>query len=251
MNNIEHRHASLHELKLAGDGTTQGKFTGYASVFNVVDSYGDVIAKGAFKDTLREWEDRGKLPLMLLQHGGGPFGGSANDMLPIGKWTNMEENSKGLKVEGELFAMNTERGQYLIEGMKAGVLDGLSIGFRTRKATQGTKPGEPIRTLTDVDLVEVSVVALPANPKARVSNVKAMALDEWRDFEADLRDAGLSRQHARTAVARLKKFGRRDAGHPDHQRLREAAAPEHTAESEALAAANALLEKLVNGSLRI
>jgi hypothetical protein len=61
-------------------------------------------------------------------------------MLPVGKWTSMEENSKGLKVEGELFALNTERGQYIYEGLKAGALDGLSIGYASRNSCNGTKP---------------------------------------------------------------------------------------------------------------
>lgn len=103
------------EIKLASDSVDAktGEFSGYGAVFGNVDSYGDVIAKGAFRDTLREWEQRSKLPPMLLQHGGG-FMGGADDMLPVGQWTQMEENSKGLKVSGKLFALGTERGQYLI-----------------------------------------------------------------------------------------------------------------------------------------
>jgi hypothetical protein len=246
MPTIEHRQFGLTEVKLATDKA--GEFSGYGAIFGNVDSYGDTIAKGAFKSTLREWEDKGKLPPMLLQHGGGPFGGGANDMLPIGKWTSMEENSRGLKVEGKLFAMQTERGQYIYEGLKAGVLDGLSIGFRTRKATQGTKPGEPMRTLTELDLIEVSVVTFPANPKARVSGVKTLTTENLRELEAILRDAGLSRKDCERAVPVIRSWLLRDAGAPENA-LRVAAAPDETADCEALAAANALLEKFVVGSL--
>ena len=70
------------EVKFASDKT--GVFSGYGAMFGNVDAGGDVIEKGAFKDTLREWEDKGKYPPMLLQHGGGMFGG-ADDLLPIGK----------------------------------------------------------------------------------------------------------------------------------------------------------------------
>jgi HK97 family phage prohead protease len=245
---LERREIGLCEVKLANDAT--GTFSGYASVFGNVDSYGDTIAKGAFKTTLREWEDKGKYPPMLLQHGGGPFGGGVDAMLPIGQWTAMEENSRGLKVDGKLFAMQTERGQYIYEGLKAGVLDGLSIGFRTRKATQGTKPGEPMRTLTELDLVEVSVVTFPANPKARVSGVKTFTPVELRELEAILRDAGLSRKDCERAVPAFKAWLQRDAAAPNRE-LRDAAAPDQTADCEALVAANALLEKLVVGSLKI
>src|SRR3954452_21842281 len=89
------------DVKFASDKT--GVFSGYGAVFGNVDAGGDVVEKGAFKNTLRAWEDKGKWPPMLLQHGGGFLGG-ADDMLHVGKWTAMEENSKGLQVEGELFA---------------------------------------------------------------------------------------------------------------------------------------------------
>lgn len=175
------------ELKFASDKT--GVFSGYGAIFGNIDQGGDLIEKGAFKDTLRAWEDKGKLPPMLLQHGGG-FIGSADDMLPVGKWTSMEENSKGLKVEGELFAMGTERGQYIYEGLKAGALDGLSIGYRAKQYVLGTKPSEPRRTLKSVDLVELSIVTFPMNDKARVGAVKAADIKTIREFEDWLRDAG-------------------------------------------------------------
>src|SRR3546814_8981727 len=90
----------------------------------------------------------------------------------------MEENSKGLRAEGRLFALQTERGQYLYEGLKAGTLDGISIGYRARKFTNGTKAGEPRRKLHEVDLVEASIVTFPANDKARVGSVKSARSEE-------------------------------------------------------------------------
>lgn len=194
------------EIKLASDSVDAktGEFAGYGAVFGNVDSYGDVISKGAFRDTLREWEQRGKLPPMLLQHGGGFLGG-ADDMLPVGQWTSMEENSKGLKVSGKLFALGTERGQYLYEGLKSGVLDGLSIGYMAREFTRGTKPGEPERTLTNIDLMEVSIVTFPANGKARVTGVKADAIKTIREFEDFLRDVG-GFSHARAKAIAAAGF---------------------------------------------
>lgn len=191
------------EVKLASEDVDAktGEFTGYGAVFGNVDSYGDVIAKGAFKASLREWEDRGKYPPMLLQHGGG-FMAGADDMLPVGQWTAMEENAKGLKVSGKLFAMGTERGQYIYEGLKAGALDGLSIGFKARKWTMRSKPEEPRRTLEDIDLMEVSIVTFPANGKARVSGVKSSDdIKTIREFEDFLRDAGGFSRAAARAIA--------------------------------------------------
>ena len=205
------------EIKLASDevDAKTGEFSGYGAVFGNTDSYGDVIERGAFKATLREWEERGKLPPMLLQHGGG-WSSGADDMLPVGQWTAMEENAKGLKVSGKLFALGTERGQYIYEGLKSGVLDGLSIGYRARKSITGTKPSEPVRRLTDVDLVEVSIVTFPANGKARVSAVKSdMTIEDYRDLEATLRAKGLSRADAVKAVSGLRDWLQRDAGAPD------------------------------------
>lgn len=193
------------EVKFAPDSDAKvGKFSGYGSIFGNMDGGGDMIERGAFKETLAQWEAKGKLPPMLLQHGG--FFGSVDDALPIGKWISMEENAKGLKVEGELYALGTERGTYIYEGLKAGTLDGLSIGYRVKAQRNGTKPEEPRRTLTAIDLVELSVVTFPMNDKARVSAVKAIeTLETISDFEDYLRDAGgFSRSQATAFASRFK-----------------------------------------------
>lgn len=190
------------EIRFAA-GAADGTFSGYGAVSGNVDSYGDVIAPGAFRDTLRAWQDKGKYPPMLLQHGGGMFGGNADDLLPVGKWTSMEENTKGLKAEGTLFALNTSRGQYIYEGMKAGSLDGLSIGYNVKEFVSGTKPGEPRRKLTNIDLVELSIVTFPANDKARISNIKSSDIKTIREFESALRDIfGYSNAAAKAIAAR-------------------------------------------------
>jgi len=244
---VERLDARFCEVKLADTDAKTGTLSGYGAYFKNQDFYGDVIERGAFAETLEEWKAAGKLPPMLLQHGGG-FMGGADDLVPIGKWDSMREDSKGLRVEGRLFALNTERGQYLIEGLKEGVLDGLSIGFRVREYKRGTKPSEPERTLTNIDLVEVSIVTFPANPKARVTSVKTFTLDELRELEDSLRYEGLSRADAKTAISVFRKL-RRDAGVPGSTH-RDDAVPEQAADCEALSAANALIEKLVAGSLR-
>jgi HK97 family phage prohead protease len=207
---MEHFTSDLCEVKFA-TGTADGTFSGYGAVFGNIDSHGDRIEKGAFDETLREWRSKGKYPKMLLQHGA-MFFGAPDDDLPIGQWTLMEENSKGLKVEGRLFALNTDRGALIYEGLKSGELDGLSIGYRAKKYTMGTKPQDPTRTLHQVDLREVSIVTFPSNDKATIGSVKS-ALDMLnpRELERELKQF-LSGADAVKAVAILKKHLQREAG---------------------------------------
>ena len=82
------------ELKFASD-TKPGSFSGYGAVFDNIDDGGDIIVKGAFRDTLAGWQAKGKMPKMLWHHG---LGMSSEDLLPIGYWTGMEEDDHGLKV---------------------------------------------------------------------------------------------------------------------------------------------------------
>ena len=197
---IEHKRLPIAatELRLAGDEDTSMAFTGYGAVFGNVDSYGDVIAKGAFRATLREARRSGNWPAMLSQHGS--FIGGDDDM-PIGIWTSMEEDAVGLKVEGRL--ADTTRGRdihALLKMTPRPALNGLSIGFRPKKYTLGTKPDEPRRTLEEVDLWEVSLVTFPANPKARISSVKS--IDNIRAYERWLRDAGFSKAAAEKLASR-------------------------------------------------
>lgn len=199
------------DWKFAGDAAAM-EFAGYGAVFGNVDSYGDTIAAGAFAETLREAKGSGVWPAMLLQHGGGLFGGSAEDQTPIGIWTAMEEDTTGLKLEGKL--ADTARGRDLYTLMKMtprSAINGLSIGYTVKDFVPRTKPEEPRRKLTKVHLWEVSPVTFPANPKARVTDVKSAAPSE---IEKLLRDAGLSRAEAKALMADgftgLKRL--RDAG---------------------------------------
>jgi HK97 family phage prohead protease len=235
----------LTEIKLLDTAADVGTFTGYGSVFGNVDGHGDVMGKGCYAQSLADWRSQGKWPKMLLQHGG--WGMGAEDMLPVGQWTNMEENDRGLKVEGRLFALNTERGQYIYEGLKSGELDALSVGFIPRQMKEGTKPGEPRRTFTEVDLKEVSIVLFGANDKARISRVKSVTPNEVREIEGSLRDAGLSQRQAVIALSVLKEWLQRDAGDPIST-PRDEVVPEDAA--DAMAAAEMLAARFAVGGLR-
>lgn len=199
------------EVKFTVDATddTGMTFSGYGAVTGNIDSYGDMLAPGAFADTLAKVKSTGQWPPMLEQHGG--WGATAADMTPVGIWTDMSEDGSGLKVHGKLADTSRGRDLYaLLKMQPRAAIDGMSIGYIAKDWTPRSTADEPRRTLKKVDLVEVSLVTFPANPKARVSSVKS-AMTE-RELEAVLRDAGLSRVEAKALIAGgFKNLRLRDA----------------------------------------
>lgn len=208
------------EFKLAKDEAAPGTFEGYASVFNNEDCNGDVMMPGAFALTLARFKSAGKRPKMLLNHGG--LGGwgmpDPEDLLPIGKWEQMSEDSTGLNVQGRLINLDTERGKSIYGAMKEGELDSMSIAYIARDYEFGVNDNEPYRWLKAVDLIEAGPVTFPANDLATIGGVKSIgrfSKDDWRDLEASLRDEGLSRADAVKAVSGFKSYLRRDGGDPE------------------------------------
>lgn len=174
------------------DGTVEG----YGSVFGVRDNYDDVIAQGAFIQSLKDHKAAGTMPAMLWQHDAGK---------PIGVWTEMVEDEKGLRIKGQL-AMETVKGKEAHALLKMGALNGLSIGFMSKEWAYDRDT--EVRTLTAIDLWEVSLVTFPANEKARVTNVKsADELQAPKDAEKVLRDAGFSKSDATAFVSRVMRMG--------------------------------------------
>ena len=121
------------------------RFAGYAAVFDRVDRGGDVVRRGAFGAP-------GAVPL-LWQHGGAP----------VGVIESVAEDARGLRVIGRIDDAR------LAGLVKAGAVDGLSFGYRVR----GSRTGR-VRELTALDLVEVSLVAQPMQPLARVHAVETV-----------------------------------------------------------------------------
>ncbi len=188
------------EVKFSNDAP--GTFSGYGSVFGNIDDGGDMIMPGAFAKTLRESALSGRMPRMFVNHAGMPFGTTtANDLIPVGVWTKMAEDSKGLAVEGRLINLDTERGKSIHGAMKEGAIDGLSIGYKATNFTRGTKATDPLRTINEAKLFEVSLVALPMNEKALISSVKSQSEISPSFCEQVLRDAGLPRRFATALVA--------------------------------------------------
>ena len=178
------------EIKTVSD---DGLFSGYASVFDNVDSYGDIVRKGAFVESIGEWESKGKMPPILWNH-------DPSD--PIGIYTKMQEDDKGLYVEGKLLIDDVPRARQTHALMKAGVIDGLSIGYRVKEYLYNVD--EEVTDLIKLSLREVSIVTFPANPETRIEAVKsrldAGELPTLPEFEKFLREAGFSKSQA-TAIA--------------------------------------------------
>lgn len=203
----------LHQIKFApvGKGDEVGSLEGYGSVFNNTDQGYDVVAKGAFAKSLADWKAKGKFPKMLLQHGGG-WMGTAEDGIPVGQWTDMQEDDHGLQVKGQLFAMDTQKGKYIYEGLKSGELDGLSIGYIPIGVKYGQKPTDPERTLTECKLLEVSIVTFPMNEQATIDSVKSglfgalSKLASIHEVEAFLRTVGFSQRQSKAFVSQFKKI---------------------------------------------
>lgn len=170
----------------------QGIVTGYASVFNGVDSYGDSILKGAFRESLAQHKANGTAPVMLWAH---------QAESPVGRWTEMAEDARGLQVSGQI-NLKTAAGRDAFEHLRAGDISGLSIGYRVPKG--GSEYREGVNVLKQIDLAEVSLVAVPADPAARISAVKSQAVKPAtvRDLEESLAQLGFSRREAKTIAAK-------------------------------------------------
>ncbi len=184
--------------------TDSGEFEGYGSTFGgEPDSYGDVVAAGAFADSLRS----GIMPKMFWQH---------DPSKPIGRWVEAKEDGKGLYLRGKL-NMDVQQAREAHSHLKNGDIDGLSIGYRIKEYSVDTETG--VWTLQKLDLKEVSIVSIGANSNATVSSVKAAKqvfeltdklkagdrLTE-REFETWLKGLGFSNSQAERA-ARLHLKG--------------------------------------------
>lgn len=167
------------EVKAAG--TEKGIFEGYASTFGNVDKVDDIVEYGAFAESLRKRE-----PKVLMYH---------KMSRPVGKLIEAREDNKGLYVKVKL-SLGTTDGKDAYEFIKDGVLDRLSIGFLIKEAEYEGN----IRIVKEVELLEFSLVTIPANDMAEITGVKNAPLTE-REFEKFLRDNGYDRTAAKAITS--------------------------------------------------
>jgi phage prohead protease, HK97 family len=135
-------------------GSDDGMVSGLAWKFGVPDRIGDMIEPGAFKGA--------KMPIPML------FGHDMND--PVGTWDVAEEKADGLHLTGKLLIEEVARAREVRALVKSGAVRGLSIGFLTKKASARPGGGRLIKSL---ELLEVSLVAIPMHPGARVTSAKS------------------------------------------------------------------------------
>ena len=160
-----------------------GKFEGYASVFDIVDQGMDVVSPGAFRRSL----DSTRKVKMLWQH----------DMSqPIGVFDEIREDDRGLFVRGRI-AKEVQQGREAMALMRMGAIDSMSIGYRPKEAT--AEGNGNVRRLDEVELFEISLVTMPMLAEAVITAVKSIRT--IRDFEGTLRDAGFSKREAKAISA--------------------------------------------------
>lgn len=178
------------ELKfLSGD--TTGEFSGHAAAFGNIDSHQDVIRPGAFAASIASHKAAGTMPPLLWSH---------NQAKPVGKILALSEDQKGLLIHGKL-NLSTTAGRDAYGHVKGGDTSGMSIGYQVPPG--GLVHGRNgVRTLQRLSLHEVSIVTLPSNEFARISEVKSVkTLASAAELERLLRDAGLSRRAAERIAA--------------------------------------------------
>ncbi len=165
------------EIKALEDS---GEIEGYASTFGgEPDAYGDVIAPGAYADSLADHASKGTMPKILWKH---------DRREVIGRWTAASEDGKGLVVRGKL-NMDVQRGREAYALLKAGAIDGLSIGYRTISAE---RDGKGRRLLSEVELWEVSLVTFPMLAEAKVGRKSDPAAVQANEMAAAFRAATLA-----------------------------------------------------------
>lgn len=188
---LKHLTRPFEVKSIADDGT----FEGYGSVFNVLDSYRDIVAPGAFAASLSKHKSENSAPALLWQH---------NPHEPVGVWRSVSEDAHGLKMTGEL-ALGTQRGREAYELLKMGAVRGLSIGFSVPPGGAEYNDATDVMVLKAIDLWETSIVTFPANPSAQVTDVRAAldrgSLPTLREFEEYLmREAGFTRSQTQAIV---------------------------------------------------
>lgn len=147
------------------DGLAEGQFTAYASVFGNIDSYGDIVVKGAFANDLERWQKSGNNIPLLFGHN------MADPDFNIGHILAAEEDEVGLKVTAQLDLENPKAKQ-VYRMLKGRRIDQMSFAYDVLDGAKAQKDGEDVYEIRDLKLYEVSVVTVGANSETEVLAVK-------------------------------------------------------------------------------
>ncbi len=153
MNGLEYKFARMDGRLALRDGA---QIAGYASLFRAADKAGDIVEPGAYAAGLARLARDGGRVRMLWQH---------DPREVIGVWEDIREDAQGLQVRGRILT-EVARGREAAALIGAGAIDGLSIGYRTKRAT---RDAQGRRHLHEIELWEVSLVTFPMLQQARVA----------------------------------------------------------------------------------
>jgi HK97 family phage prohead protease len=182
MDQLEYKYVPL---ELEEKGLEEGGVRGIAAAYNNVDHGGDVILPGAFQDAI----SKGQKLKMLWQH---------DPSEVIGVWDKLTDSPKGLRVEGR-FIKGIRRADEAQILLKEAAIDGISIGYRSKKFDFMKTEKGMVRQLKEVELFEASIVTFPMNPKAVVTDVKQLSAP--REVETILRNAGVPAAFAKLVAS--------------------------------------------------
>lgn len=160
-------------VKFKTDGLAEGEFTGYASVFGNRDSYGDIVIKGAFTNTLAEWERKGVPIPLLWGHN------TADPDFNLGEIVEASEDDRGLKVHGRL-DMESPKSAQTYRLLKSGRVNQMSFAYRVVDGAYIQPEGEDktwrdaYYELRELELYEVSIVPIGANQETEILAVKSV-----------------------------------------------------------------------------
>ena len=184
---------------LTAEDDESGKISGYASTYNNPDLSGDVMLPGCYDAVLQKIEKTGNMPVMFFSHD--------NWEVPCGRWDSIKSDDTGLYVTGRVNT-DLESGKEIYSALKFGSMSGLSVGFSFSPdgVEDNDAGGFDFKTIDD--LFEISICAMPCNPRARIDSVKSFDVESIKDYksaEKYLRDVGyFSREQAKKFISGLK-----------------------------------------------
>lgn len=186
MKDLEFKSFEITETKADDDGNLT--ISGYGAIFGNIDSYGDIIERGAFASTIVK---RGERIAFCYQH---------DTWNPIGKILELREDDKGLYLKVQLSGAEKD----IQTKVKEGILKEMSIGYRILEARNEIREGKDIRMLEDIELFEISLVTIAANPLAIITGMKSEERKDFLTAEFDRLLAIIKNENINYEIRKLK-----------------------------------------------